>query len=116
MRLAQVLVVWSNIFCLCVEEGSIFFYLCDVTCSVPLCEFWFFWFLGRYVIQNVAAQKDGEKSKVKVKVRVNTHGIFSVSTASMVEPVKSEDSEDVGVETEVETQDQRPADNSNDVS
>ncbi|XP_031407912.1 heat shock protein 105 kDa-like isoform X1 [Meleagris gallopavo] len=72
--------------------------------------------IGRYVIQNVAAQKDGEKSKVKVKVRVNTHGIFSVSTASMVEPVKSEDSEDVGVETELETQDQMPAENSSDVS
>lgn len=64
----------------------------------------------------MAAQKDGEKSKVKVKVRVNTHGIFSVSTASMVEPVKSEDSEDVGVETELETQDQMPAENSSDVS
>lgn len=70
--------------------------------------------IGRYIIQNVAAQKDGEKSKVKVKVRVNTHGIFSVSTASMVEPVKSEDSEDVGVETELETQDQMPAENSSD--
>ncbi|XP_015707503.1 heat shock protein 105 kDa isoform X2 [Coturnix japonica] len=72
--------------------------------------------IGRYVIQNVAAQKDGEKSKVKVKVRVNTHGIFSVSTASMVEPVKSEDNEDVGVETELETQDQMPAENSSDTS
>uniref|UniRef100_A0A8C0B6K8 Heat shock protein family H (Hsp110) member 1 n=1 Tax=Buteo japonicus TaxID=224669 RepID=A0A8C0B6K8_9AVES len=68
--------------------------------------------IGRYIIQNVAAQKDGEKSKVKVKVRVNTHGIFSVSTASMVEPVKSEESEDVNVETEVESQDQRPIENS----
>uniref|UniRef100_A0A663M3V4 Heat shock protein family H (Hsp110) member 1 n=1 Tax=Athene cunicularia TaxID=194338 RepID=A0A663M3V4_ATHCN len=72
--------------------------------------------IGRYVIQNVAAQKDGEKSKVKVKVRVNTHGIFSVSTASMVEPVKSEESEDVGVETEVESQDQRPIENSSDTN
>ncbi|XP_074017969.1 heat shock protein 105 kDa isoform X2 [Numenius arquata] len=71
--------------------------------------------IGRYVIQNVAAQKDGEKSKVKVKVRINTHGIFSVSTASMVEPVKSEDSED-GVETEVESQDQRPIENSSDTN
>uniref|UniRef100_A0A8C0B660 Heat shock protein 105 kDa n=1 Tax=Buteo japonicus TaxID=224669 RepID=A0A8C0B660_9AVES len=70
--------------------------------------------IGRYIIQNVAAQKDGEKSKVKVKVRVNTHGIFSVSTASMVEPVKSEESEDVNVETEVESQDQRPIENSSD--
>uniref|UniRef100_A0A8C0VPM7 Heat shock protein 105 kDa n=1 Tax=Cyanistes caeruleus TaxID=156563 RepID=A0A8C0VPM7_CYACU len=70
--------------------------------------------IGRYVIQNVAAQKDGEKSKVKVKVRVNTHGIFSVSTASMVEPVKSEECEDVSVETEVEAQDQRPIENFSD--
>ncbi|XP_061849452.1 heat shock protein 105 kDa isoform X3 [Colius striatus] len=72
--------------------------------------------IGRYVIQNVAAQKDGEKSKVKVKVRVNTHGIFSVSTASMVEPVKSEESEDVGFETEVESQDQRLIENSSDTN
>ncbi|NWW40343.1 HS105 protein, partial [Panurus biarmicus] len=70
--------------------------------------------IGKYVIQNVAAQKDGEKSKVKVKVRVNTHGIFSVSTASMVEPVKSEEYEDVSVETEVEAQDQRPIENFSD--
>ncbi|XP_027507227.1 heat shock protein 105 kDa isoform X2 [Corapipo altera] len=72
--------------------------------------------IGRYVIQNVAAQKDGEKSKVKVKVRVNTHGIFSVSTASMVEPVKSEEYEDVSVETEVESQDQRSIDNLSDTN
>ncbi|XP_041343207.1 heat shock protein 105 kDa isoform X2 [Pyrgilauda ruficollis] len=72
--------------------------------------------IGRYVIQNVAAQKDGEKSKVKVKVRVNTHGIFSVSTASMVEPVKSEECEDVSVETEVEAQDQRPSENFSDTN
>lgn len=64
----------------------------------------------------MAAQKDGEKSKVKVKVRVNTHGIFSVSTASMVEPVKTEDNEDVSVETEVESQDQRPIESLSDVS
>ncbi|XP_064265155.1 heat shock protein 105 kDa isoform X1 [Passer domesticus] len=72
--------------------------------------------IGRYVIQNVAAQKDGEKSKVKVKVRVNTHGIFSVSTASMVEPVKSEECEDVSVETEVEAQDQRHIENFSDTN
>ncbi|XP_066400981.1 heat shock protein 105 kDa isoform X2 [Molothrus aeneus] len=72
--------------------------------------------IGRYLIQNVAAQKDGEKSKVKVKVRVNTHGIFSVSTASMVEPVKSEECEDVSVETEVEAQDQRSIENFSDTN
>uniref|UniRef100_A0A8B9PN15 Heat shock protein 105 kDa n=1 Tax=Apteryx owenii TaxID=8824 RepID=A0A8B9PN15_APTOW len=91
------------------ETKIVFFYLIIASQTAQLRE-------GRYVIQNVAAQKDGEKSKVKVKVRVNTHGIFSVSTASMVEPVKTEESEDVTVETEVESQDQRPPENSNDTN
>ena len=30
-------------------------------------------------------QANGESSKVKVKVRVNIHGMFNVSSASMVE-------------------------------
>ncbi|CAM5073364.1 unnamed protein product [Natator depressus] len=68
--------------------------------------------IGRYIVQNVAAQKDGERSKVKVKVRVNTHGIFSVSTASMVEQVKAEENEDLSVETEVVIVNQRPPENS----
>uniref|UniRef100_A0A8C8SMC6 Heat shock protein 105 kDa n=1 Tax=Pelusios castaneus TaxID=367368 RepID=A0A8C8SMC6_9SAUR len=68
--------------------------------------------IGRYIVQNVAAQKDGERSKVKVKVRVNTHGIFSVSTASMIEQVKAEENEDLIVETEVETVNQGPPENS----
>ncbi|KAH1187027.1 heat shock protein 105 kDa [Mauremys mutica] len=70
--------------------------------------------IGRYVVQNVAAQKDGERSKVKVKVRVNTHGIFSVSTASMVEQVKAEENEALSVETEVVIVNQRPPENSDD--
>ncbi|EMP42667.1 hypothetical protein UY3_00132, partial [Chelonia mydas] len=70
--------------------------------------------IGRYIVQNVAAQKDGERSKVKVKVRVNTHGIFSVSTASMVEQVKAEENEDLSVETEVVIVNQRPPENSDD--
>ncbi|XP_065259965.1 heat shock protein 105 kDa isoform X3 [Emys orbicularis] len=72
--------------------------------------------IGRYVVQNVAAQKDGERSKVKVKVRVNTHGIFSVSTASMVEQVKAEENEDLSVETEVVIVNQRPPENSDDTN
>uniref|UniRef100_A0A674IKU0 Heat shock protein 105 kDa n=1 Tax=Terrapene triunguis TaxID=2587831 RepID=A0A674IKU0_9SAUR len=71
--------------------------------------------IGRYVVQNVAAQKDGERSKVKVKVRVNTHGIFSVSTASMVEQVKAEENE-ISVETEVVIVNQRPPENSDDTN
>ncbi|XP_039718031.1 heat shock protein 105 kDa [Pteropus medius] len=67
--------------------------------------------IGRFVVQNVSAQKDGEKSRVKVKVRVNSHGIFTISTASMVEKVPTEDSELPSVEADVEGQSQRPPEN-----
>lgn len=54
---------------------------------------------GRFTIQNVMPQPDGGSSKVKVKVRVNMHGIFSVSSASLIEKQKGE-AEDVQMETE----------------
>ncbi|RXN11354.1 heat shock 70 kDa 4L-like isoform X1 [Labeo rohita] len=54
---------------------------------------------GRFTIQNVMAQPDGDSSKVKVKVRVNMHGIFSVSSASLIEKQKGE-AEDVQMDTE----------------
>uniref|UniRef100_A0A8C3I205 Heat shock protein family A (Hsp70) member 4 like n=1 Tax=Chrysemys picta bellii TaxID=8478 RepID=A0A8C3I205_CHRPI len=41
--------------------------------------------IGRFAIQNVGPQYDGDNSKVKVKVRVNVHGIFSVANASVIE-------------------------------
>jgi len=50
--------------------------------------------IGQYVIQKVVPQATGESSKVKVKVRMNVHGIFSVSSASLVEMQKSEDAEE----------------------
>lgn len=46
------------------------------------------------MIQNVVPQASGESSKVKVKVRVNIHGIFSVSSASLVEVLKSDEGEE----------------------
>uniref|UniRef100_A0A452UT81 Heat shock protein 105 kDa n=1 Tax=Ursus maritimus TaxID=29073 RepID=A0A452UT81_URSMA len=72
--------------------------------------------IGRFVVQNVSAQKDGEKSRVKVKVRVNTHGIFTISTASMVEKIPTEENEVSSVEADMECPNQRPVENSdNDV-
>lgn len=50
--------------------------------------------LGQFHVQKVVPQADGSSSKVKVKVRVNVHGIFSVSSASLVEVHKSDDSEE----------------------
>ncbi|XP_045044045.2 heat shock protein 105 kDa isoform X2 [Desmodus rotundus] len=67
--------------------------------------------IGRFIVQNVSAQKDGEKSRVKVKVRVNTHGIFTISTASMVEKVPAEDRELPSLEADMECQSQRPPEN-----
>ncbi|KAM8973795.1 heat shock 70 kDa protein 4 [Pelodytes ibericus] len=50
--------------------------------------------LGQFNIQKVIPQTDGSSSKVKVKVRVNVHGIFSVSSASLVEIHKIEEGEE----------------------
>lgn len=49
---------------------------------------------GQFLIQKVVPQASGESSKVKVKVRVNIHGIFSVSSASLVEVLKSDETEE----------------------
>lgn len=49
---------------------------------------------GQFLIQNVAPQASGESAKVKVKVRVNVHGVFSVSSASLVEVVKTAEGEE----------------------
>lgn len=48
---------------------------------------------------------------MKVKVRVNTHGIFTISTASMVEKVPAENSELPSVEADVECHSQKPPEN-----
>lgn len=48
---------------------------------------------------------------MKVKVRVNTHGIFTISTASMVEKIPAEENEVSSVEADMECQNQRPSEN-----
>ncbi|XP_050948824.1 heat shock 70 kDa protein 4a [Labeo rohita] len=50
--------------------------------------------IGQFNIQKVVPQPSGESAKVKVKVRVNVHGVFSVSSASLVEVVKSAEGEE----------------------
>uniref|UniRef100_A0A7N8X0S9 Heat shock protein 4b n=1 Tax=Mastacembelus armatus TaxID=205130 RepID=A0A7N8X0S9_9TELE len=54
--------------------------------------------IGQFLIQKVVPQASGESSKVKVKVRVNIHGIFSVSSASLVEVQKSDETEPMETE------------------
>eukprot|EP00063_Salmo_salar_P091415 XP_014066250.1 PREDICTED: heat shock 70 kDa protein 4L-like isoform X1 [Salmo salar] len=66
--------------------------------------------IGRFSVQNVVPQPDGESSKVKVKVRINVHGIFSVSSASLIEKQKGE-GEDVQMDMEPTVQNEgRPED------
>lgn len=48
---------------------------------------------GEYKVQNIRPQENGEKAKVKVKIEVNTSGIVSVSSATMVLRVSSDKSE-----------------------
>jgi len=63
-----------------------------LTLFIPfLCSFHVFdlMFAGKFLIKNVAPTKDDEASKIKVKVRINMHGIFSVTQASMVEKVQT---------------------------
>ncbi|XP_062340935.1 heat shock 70 kDa protein 4-like [Osmerus eperlanus] len=50
--------------------------------------------IGQFMIQNVVPQASGESSKVKVKVRINVHGVFSVSSASLVEVLKPAEGEE----------------------
>ncbi|CAL1573300.1 unnamed protein product [Knipowitschia caucasica] len=50
--------------------------------------------IGQFQIKNVSPQQSGECSKVKVKVRVNIHGIFSVAGATLVEVIKSTEGEE----------------------
>lgn len=54
----------------------------------------FLYALGQFLIKNVVPQASGESAKIKVKVRVNVHGVFSVSSASLVEVVKAAEGEE----------------------
>lgn len=44
--------------------------------------------IGKFTVDKVVPQPTGEASKVKVKVRININGIFSVSFASMTEKIE----------------------------
>lgn len=44
--------------------------------------------LGTFLVNKVVPSSEGDSAKVKVKVRVNLHGIFSVVSASMIDRSK----------------------------
>uniref|UniRef100_A0A3Q4GMM4 Heat shock protein 4a n=1 Tax=Neolamprologus brichardi TaxID=32507 RepID=A0A3Q4GMM4_NEOBR len=76
--------------------------------------------IGQFLIQNVVPQASGESAKVKVKVRVNVHGVFSVSSASLVEVVKTAEGEEpmetdqIVKEEETTTEDAKQQEKKND--
>lgn len=45
--------------------------------------------IGSFNIDKVVSQANGEKSKLKIKLRINLHGLLSVVSATMVEKVES---------------------------
>ena len=49
---------------------------------------------GQFLIQNVVPQASGESAKVKVKVRFNVHGVFSITSASLIEVLKPAEGEE----------------------
>nr|AXU24961.1 heat shock protein 70-7 [Cyrtorhinus lividipennis] len=53
------------------------FYNCDV--PYPDKE------IGQFVIKDVKPTPEGESSKIKIKARVNLHGIFAITSATLVE-------------------------------
>ena len=57
---------------------------------------------GQFKVNNVSTQASGESSKVKVKVRVNGSGIFSVSGATMYEKVEGEEEKEEPMEVDGE--------------
>lgn len=52
-------------------------------------------FIGKFNIKNVVPTSKGEASKVKVKLRLNIHGIFNVRSASMIETISVEEKMEV---------------------
>lgn len=45
-------------------------------------------FSGTFKVNNVVPAAEGESSKIKVKVRMNIHGVFTIKQASLVEKVQ----------------------------
>jgi len=57
--------------------------------------------IGSFKVNNIVAQANGESSKVKVKVRVDSHGLFRIMSASMYEKLEDEPVEE-GKEMDVD--------------
>ncbi|XP_073964045.1 heat shock protein 70Cb isoform X2 [Choristoneura fumiferana] len=59
-------------------------------------------FIGQWFIKDVQPTPEGESQKVKLKVRVNIHGIITVASASLVEKKADAQSDSVEMENSAE--------------
>ena len=64
--------------------------------------------IGRFNIKNVTPTSKGEAAKIKVKLRLNIHGIFSVRSASMIETIPAEEKMEVEPATPSQNADGTP--------
>nr|URW69964.1 heat shock protein [Bemisia tabaci] len=66
--------------------------------------------IGEYCIKNIKPTAQGGTQKVKLKIRINIHGIVSVSSASLIEQIKgSAEPMDVEVNEEEHKEKEQPA-------
>ncbi|KAK8402003.1 hypothetical protein O3P69_001230 [Scylla paramamosain] len=70
--------------------------------------------IGHYTIENVNPGPEGECQKVKVKVRVNLHGLFTIASASLTEKKETVEEPPETMETEEKTDKAPAADGPND--
>jgi heat shock protein len=74
-------------------------------------------FIGRWHIKDVKPNANGESQEVKIKVRVNNHGILLISSATMVEKKELENenpNNNEGTETQTEPMETGPEETNGD--
>ena len=59
---------------------------------------------GTFSVKNVVPTPEGGSSKVKLKVRLNIHGIFNASNAQLVEKLPATAEPEAEAEAEAETE------------
>ncbi|KAL1122529.1 hypothetical protein AAG570_002860 [Ranatra chinensis] len=68
-------------------------------------------YIGRFIVKDVRPTAEGECSKIKVKVRINIHGIASVVAAAMIEKKEAIEENNVDQAQNNEKEESQPANN-----
>lgn len=66
------------------------------------------YFVGCFNIQKVTPAANGESAKVKVKVRVNNHGIFSIMSATQTEQLEEDGKEEENMDVDTDKKADNP--------